>query len=168
MADVAGVARRLRQLDAGIRPQAGEPVEPVVDPRRERPRAEAVGDEVDGPQHDRARPPGRARDEPAGAGQRVEAEPRVHRRRQRRYERVEQERRRRAQSEAHRALRHEPAAGVAADHVAVALLGRKRVEDGDDAGAVLDEVVAQRLRRSVREAVGDDRVRARPGHRDVA
>jgi hypothetical protein len=153
----ARVASRLSELDARVRAHATQPVETVVHACEHGAGAEAVGDEVDRPQHDRLRAAVHLREEPARARERVEPEPRADAWQHRRDERVERERERRPQREPNRTFVSLFPVGVRRDHVTRPLLGRQRVRDRDPARAARDEEVAQRLRRSVAEAVRDDR-----------
>ena len=64
---------------------------------------------------------------------------------------------RRLQRQAAGPLRVPPAARVRRDQMSRPLLARQGMEDRHDAGAARDEVVAKRLGRPFREAVGHDR-----------
>ena len=69
------VAGSLGELHARVRARATQTVEAVVDPGGKRPAPEPVGNEVDRPEHDSARPAPASRHEPARAGEWVEPEP---------------------------------------------------------------------------------------------
>src|SRR6266545_7544209 len=102
VSSIASVACSLRQFDAAVSARAAGAIEPIVEACRKRAPAEAVRREIDRPQHDEtsaAQPP---RDEPAGTGQGIEAEPAVHAWRGKRDEGVEDEGQRRPQRQANR------------------------------------------------------------------
>ena len=125
---VAAVQRRLGQLEACVRGAAADRVEPVVR-AREDVVAEAVGNEVDRPVHDRVGATEPARQQAARAGEVVEAEPRVDSLGPQRDERVEHVGERRARGQPHAPLARLLAGLVDRHDVVRLLLGLERVED---------------------------------------